>query len=359
MKSNRRKQRGAALIFALTLLALFAVLGTSYVVSMSLELDSADLQLREVRATQLAEAGIHAAIGELSQAVREGRQAELLLQREQVFEFPAYQGIMTAQGYVLESQPRVSNARVVMTDESGKLNLNHAPASMLRMVLNVDGATARNITSSLPLPTIFQPEPGPGRQWLAGVDELVSRGLLSAEQYAALDTSILTTMSVANHAKPERFLNVNTAPAEVLAALFDISVEQAKQAMVRRPFKSLAELEAAAGKAAGTFSIRPEPSDRESLPPELSLDSRCFRLQSTGTYAVDGQAMARRATAHLEAVVVFEGDGSYTITHWTAGLDEESEPAPAAEPVPAEGAQDAPGADGAIDTTEDTAAQAG
>jgi hypothetical protein len=91
----------------------------------------------------------------------------------------------------------------------------------------------------------------------------------------------------------------------------------------------------------------------------LSLDSRCFRLQSTGTYAVDGQAMARRATAHLEAVVVFEGDGSYTITHWTAGLDEESEPAPAAEPVPAEGAQDAPGADGAIDTTEDTAAQAG
>lgn len=356
MKSNKRNQRGAALIFALTMLALFAVLGTSYVVSMSLELDNADLRLREARATLLAEAGVQAAIGELSQAVREGRQGDLLLQRDKTYEFPAYQGIMTAEGYVLDAQPRISNASVVITDESGKLNLNHAPASMLRMVLNVDGATARGITSSLPLPTIFQPEPGPGRQWFAGVDELLSRNLLSPEQYASLDTSLLTTLSVANHKHPERFLNVNSAPAEVLAALFDISVEQARQAMVRRPFKTLADLEAAAGKGADTFTIRPEPGDQGALPAELSLDSRCFRLASVGTYGFEGQGTARRATARVEAVVVFESDGKYTITSWMTGNDDE-------DPAPASAPESGTGAPAAVDSdnvkTEDTAAQPG
>ncbi len=360
MQSNKGHQRGAALIFALTLLTLFAVLGTSYVVSMSLELDEADLELREARAGQLAEAGVQAAIGELSVAVRAGNQGDVVVQGEKVYEFPAYQGMMTQEGYVLESQPRVSNARVVVSDESGKLNLNHAPASMLRMVLNVDGATARKITSSLPLPTIFQPEKGPGRQWLAGVDELLSRNLLSEEQYAAVDTSLLTTLSVANHARPERFLNVNTAPAEVLAALFDVSVEQAKQAMVRRPFTSLADLEAAAGKGADTFTIRPEHGDKTALPAELSLDSRCFRIESTGTYALDGHAMARRATRRLEAVVVFEGDGTYTITSWTTGA-EQDEPV-VSEPEEVEAGATVPAGDGGAEAPavkeEDSAASA-
>ncbi len=358
---KRQAQRGAALIFALTLLTLFAVLGTSYVVSMSLELEAADLRIRETRAALLAEAGIHAAIGDLALAVREGRQGDFLSQREKTYTFPAYKGVMTREGYVLDQEPRISHAAVVCTDESGKLNLNHAPASMLRLVLNIDGATARNITTSLPLPTIFQPVPSPGRQWFAGPDELLTRELLTPEQFASVDASLLTVASVADHKKPERFLNVNTAPAEVLAALVDIPIEEAKQAMLKRPFKSLAEIEAATGKAAETFNIRPKAGAPDSLPDELSLESRCFRLVSTGTFGMEGQGIARRSSGNVEAVVVFNGDGTYTITHWATGAVESDETTPEPEAVAEETGEETatPVAPEATTTTDETANQAG
>ncbi|MFM1920087.1 MAG: Type secretion system protein [Candidatus Hydrogenedentota bacterium] len=321
---HKGKRRGAALILALTLLTVFAVLGTSFVVSMSLELDASRLDLRELRAAHLAEAGIHAAIGELSRAVQEGRQADFLAQGTRTYEFPAYKGVMTEQGYALERAPRISFAEVVILDESGKLNLNHAPASMLRLLLNVDGPTARKISSSLPFPALFSPDVNTGRRWLAGPDELLSRGLLTPEQFDALDLSLFTTYSVGTTSKPERFLNVNAAPPEVLAALLDIPVELARQATVRRPFNSLADLESVSGKAADTFNIKPRASAPTSLPPELALDSRCFRLKAKATFGLEEQGTARRSTRHVEAVVVFDGEGGHEITYWSTDNAEDA-----------------------------------
>lgn len=329
---TKRNRQGAALILALTLMTIFSVLGTSFIVSMSLELDEARLAQRETRARHLAEAGIHAAIGDLGVAVRESRQADLLAQRVRTYEFPAYRGVMTDDGYALERAPRISYAEVTVSDESGKLNLNHAPASMLRLILNVDGATARNITSSLPLPSLFAPGTKDERKWLSGPDELLSRGLLTPEQYAALDLSHLTTLTVPATAKPERFLNVNAVSAVVLAALLDIPLEQAQQATVRRPFNSLADLEAAAGKPANTFNIKPRFSAPDALPPELSLESRCFRITSKALYGLQDQGVARRSSAWAEAVVVFDGDGGYEIVHWSTD-NAEDEPLAEAEPT--------------------------
>ena len=65
---TKHPRRGAALIMALTMLALFTVLGTLYVSNMSTELSRADRALREARARQTAQAGIEAAVGELERA---------------------------------------------------------------------------------------------------------------------------------------------------------------------------------------------------------------------------------------------------------------------------------------------------
>lgn len=334
-QKTRGRQRGAALIFALTLLALFAVLGTSYVVGMSLRNDATNLVLRSTRAEHLAEAGLHAAIGELGKAISEGRVPEVLAAGQMEFQFPAYEGVMTEKGYLLDQAPRTSFAAVQVLDESGKLNLNHAPASMLRLLLNVDGATARNITASLPGRRLFDTQPDAERHWFSGIDELVSRGFLSQQQLDMVDQSLFTTSSVADNSKPERFLNVNAVSAPVLAALMDVPVELAQEAMQKRPFQSMADLENAAHKKGFTFNIKPDPGHRDELPPELALESRCFRLVSLGTYGLEGQSVARRASARAEAVVVFDSEGKYTITSWSAGAGVD-ERAPVSTPQPAE-----------------------
>jgi type II secretory pathway component PulK len=111
-------------------------------------------------------------------------------------------------------------------------------------MLNIDGATARKIRGSLPVPRLFEDQTAASeKRWLAGVDELVSRGFLTQEQLDRVDPALFTTYTVSDHAKPERFLNVNAAPAPVLAALFDVPLETAEAAMAQRPFLSLADME--------------------------------------------------------------------------------------------------------------------
>lgn len=56
---------GIALFLAISLLALFSVLGASYMRYMSLELDESDLRIRDMRVRQYAAAGINSAIGQM------------------------------------------------------------------------------------------------------------------------------------------------------------------------------------------------------------------------------------------------------------------------------------------------------
>jgi len=325
---KRTNQRGAVLIFAISLLAVFSVLGTAYVVRMVNESESADLRIREARARALAEAGIHAAIGDLSIAVREERQNQLL--GESTYQFPAFKGVWTGEDFVLENTERVSMATVKVLDESGKANINHVPVSVLRLLLGVDGQTARLIATSLPGRPFFGGEDPESRRWLHGADELATRDWVDEDTMAAVDMEVLTSYSVPpGEERPRDYLNVNSAPAEVLAAVLDIPLEDARQVMLRRPFESIEELEKTVGKPAKDFNMRPMPGDDSGLPRPLAFHSRAFRLQAEGVFGTSTSG-GDSSRAKLEAVVAFNPDGTYEITYWNSGLPPESDEAPAA-----------------------------
>lgn len=63
------KDRGVALFIAISLLALFSVLGASYLRYMSIEIEAADINLRVMRARHYAAAGVYSALGNIREAV--------------------------------------------------------------------------------------------------------------------------------------------------------------------------------------------------------------------------------------------------------------------------------------------------
>jgi hypothetical protein len=72
--ATRRVSRnaGIALFLAISLLALFSVLGASYMRFMSLELDESDLRIRDMRIRNYATAGINSAAAQVRTALIDG-----------------------------------------------------------------------------------------------------------------------------------------------------------------------------------------------------------------------------------------------------------------------------------------------
>ena len=64
--------RGVALFLAISLLALFSVLGATYMRFMSLELDESNLYVRDMRIRQYADAGVYNAAGHIRTALAQG-----------------------------------------------------------------------------------------------------------------------------------------------------------------------------------------------------------------------------------------------------------------------------------------------
>jgi type II secretory pathway component PulK len=294
---RRRDAEGLALVTALGLLALFAVLGMAWVDYMALEQREARLDVEAARARVLARAGLQAARGAVEAAIADGTLGEFL-DTEHTIEFPAYQD--TGDGIVEDANYR-GEAKVRVADECARININFAPTAVLMKALGISGAKARQIRKSLPVPG---KDGGKGR-WFASVDELVTRGFLTEQQFAALNKEILTVDSVPDARKPVGFINVNTAPAEVLEAVLGVSPEVAEQVVAKRPFSSLAELSAAAGKDASTFLVKLDADDPNSLPKELAFESRCFRVVSRGAVIRTAEADEEepRATKSVEAVI--------------------------------------------------------
>jgi len=322
-----RNERGSALVFAIGLLAIFFIFGVAYVSRGILTLDAADLGVREARAREIAKAGVYAAVGELSRGVVNGREGDAL--GNVTFTLPTYETIYDgAQTSLQPREDRKAEALVSVNDESGKVNLNHAPASVLQSVLGIDGAAARAITASLPSAN------NPGGQWLATTEDLVARGLLTPEQFAAVNPGLVTTYTVVDHTKPQGHVNVNKAAAEVWAAMFGVPLDTAQKAYVKRPFTTLDGLLEAIGKLPPAPIVPPAPIDPNAPPVApappveppvpaavtgaVSFASRCFRLVSEGTYAISsGNSEGKRARARVEAVVQFDDTGHYTFVYWS------------------------------------------
>jgi type II secretory pathway component PulK len=306
---HHHPRRGAALLFALLSLGIFALLGTAYLANMSLATDNANLAVRQARAREIAAGGIRAAIAHLEKAIQ-ADQVRMVL-NQSTFDFPTYEAKWDGESLALQKlEDRLARATVTITDESGKLNLNHAPAAALEVLLQIDGNSAREIIAS-------RPPNNPNGQWLLHPQDLVARGLLSPDEFARLDTSLLTTYTVLDHANPTGWLNINAAPAEVMGAVLGLSRTAAEHALVKRPFKSLAALAEAADRDPASFNIPPESPD--TLPRAFTLQSRCFRITSEARYAVltHGQELYR-TTAYAEAVVIFDNDMKIHIVHWAA-----------------------------------------
>ena len=130
---------------------------------------------------------------------------------------------------------------------------------------------------------------------------------------------MLTTWTVADHAAPAGYLNVNAAPVEVLAAILDMPLETAQQVAEKRPFATFTALVQAAGKDPATFNIKPDAAEAAAWPAALTGESHCFRIVSDGTAASTAKDREYdRAGARVEAVVLFRGV-DYEVVFWNAG----------------------------------------
>jgi len=315
VEPTRSGERGMALLTAVGFLVLFSLLGTAYVRFMALEQEAAHLTVQEARTRAAARGGIEAALGMIEEANRAGRLSGVLDQVH-VVDLVAYKLVNegAAGRGLAESERRAVRANVRISDESGKVNLNHAPPSVLRRVLNVDGATARAIANAVPR----SGERAEGRRWFTHVDELLARGLLTEAQFAGVDPALVTVYSVLDHDDPVDYLNINGAPPGVLAAALDVTTDEATAIAEKRPFTGIRELTAAANKTADAFSYRPSSVDDSKKPNAFTFDSRCFRIVSEAVVARrdPGGAEYRSSHATVEAVVVMNDEGGFDVARW-------------------------------------------
>lgn len=322
------RERGSALVFAIGMLAVFFALGVAYVNSATLTLSSSDYDVRAARAREIAAAGIQAAVGDLQKGVLNGRVNDVL--GTATYSFPAYGAINDGDAPALMLlENRKSEAQVTLSDESGKVNLNHAPASVLQAVLGVDGAAARAIRGSLPAPG------NPGGKWLALPEDLISQKLLSPDKFAQVNPELVTTFTVLNHENPSQHVNINKAAAEVWAALFNVPLDTAQKAYVKRPFTTMDGLLEALGKlppAPADPNAAPQAAAEPPVPASVTsmvcFESHSFRLVSEGTYAnMTAGRDHLRARARVEAVVTFDEKGNYTFVYWSEAKPDTAKPA--------------------------------
>ncbi len=313
VSSRRRDERGVALALALGALAVLSMLGIYYVNAMLVEDTATALEVRETRARLAADAGLQAGLGRLARALDEDQVVQLT-GRTWDYTWPVY-GLLQGSEMPQPRETERAETQVRVLDESAKLNVNHAPASVLQAVLGIDGAAARRITASRPDPSL--PAEEQEGAWLLSLDDLVTRGLLTEEQFAALDTGLLTVDSVADHANAGAWLNINTCPPEVLAAVVDLPASEGDAVASARPFRSLAALAEAAGKAPETFNIPPSAQNPTALPTPLAYDSNAFRIVSEARVGDVGPGDALRRTARSRAeAVVLAGNDQLDVISW-------------------------------------------
>ncbi len=292
------EDRGAALLLAIGLLALFAMMGTAYVTYMGLQAERAREDGRSTAARQFAQAGFHAAVGELAATL--GANGSLPPADSFAFEFPVYEG---GPREVFQASETVrARVSVDYADEMSRVNLNAAPPAILEYLLGVGTETAEAVASALP------PEGGP--RWLASVDDLAVRGLLNAEDLPDRD---VTVHSAPDQAPDGVLMNVNTVSRQGLEAAFNLTPEEASAVEEGRPYESVEQLEEALGR-----SLSETPA--ADIADGLVFESRLARLTCVAVVEelrAGGEWHARR-TRRIETVAWFPPDASAepVILYW-------------------------------------------
>ncbi len=299
-------RRGTALLTALALLAIFSILGAGYLTYMGIETDQIRYEAETRQARVGAEAGVHAAMGAIHQALADG---EAVTDGDEfTYTLPVYR---RHEDQLEARETRRVTVEVLVTDEQARLNLNHTPPPMLGAILGLDQDAVDALAAALPEPG---EKPGNGRRWLASPNELVSRGILDAETYEQLDHSLVTTDSIPPSAPPVGFLNVNTIPQTALQVLLGIEDARLSDVLAERPFDNMDQLMNAAERASEVFAIA-----QEAVGPEaLGFRSRALRLEATANLEtrVNGDEWYTLRTRRAQAVAYFPEDATPRLSAW-------------------------------------------
>ncbi|MBN2309090.1 MAG: general secretion pathway protein GspK [Candidatus Hydrogenedentes bacterium] len=317
--SRPSKAKGFALLTAIILLAVFSLMGSVWLRYMLLENDQTARGLKSLQAQYVANAGANAAIAELARALQSGDVAALLAEPP-VVEVPIYSNVVARPNGLEAVEKAPGLARITIEDENARINVNYAPTRVLSALFGVDGATARKIRTSLPRQDADEfavgDEPA---YWFTSTDELVTRGFVKARDFGPVSGDLTVHSVMGAEEAAAGYININTASQRVVQAVLGVDAERAKTVMAARPFASVAELSAAAGKPAATFNVRPDPATPDVLPKDLCFESRCFRIISAGSVSREGPAGSRQVYARgwVEAVVYFGADGEPEIRFWS------------------------------------------
>ena len=296
-----QEEAGVALIVALSFLVLFSLLGTAYVQYMSVERNATDYEILQARARTLATGGAYAAVAEIRAAIR----SDQAPQAEYTFVLPVYR----QKSYGIESTPHEVGVSVV--DEAGRVNLNYAPRPTLE-ALGLSREAVRKLKSSLPR---SGDETDVNRRWLASVGELVSRGIVTPAEFAQLDHDQFTVYSGSGQ-DDSRYVNINSAPPAVLAAVFDVTLEKATELAAQRPFASWEDAARKAGRDPAALAFSGDDAAAEAnSPATLALSSRVYRIRSEAEVSLPS-SNTRRVRGRVDAVVAIREQGDFVFRDW-------------------------------------------
>lgn len=297
-----RGNRGVVLMFALGSILVFTMLGTAYVTSMGIALKETRYDVHRRQASGVAESGIHAAIAEIQAALRAGRVPQPDYRFAPNTHRQEYDG--------LADYPHL--AAVTVVDESALVNINHAPAAVLT-ALGIPDEKAQAMEEAR--------NSGRG-SGLGAVGDLKFRSIVSPREWHELETAgaldTMTVHTVVNPAAPSGYINLNSAPPAVLAAVFGIEATEAERiANSRRtnPFDSWESVLRVVGREPHTFNMRPARIGSREMPEAFTLRSRSFRIYSETYVEFQGSSL-RTMRAAVEAVVVFDERNQPHIRYW-------------------------------------------
>ena len=246
IKSNT----GVALIIAVSLLGIFSLLGMYYVRSSEIDLKRVSLLLDDLRVREYTRAGLNVVLTEIEKRWGNGTIEELISKGEFQVDVPYYISIYKGDRKVeldVSDTVRVS-VRIKVYDESGKVNINLVPVSVIQKILKVDGETARRLKSEFDLQS--------GGRWLYVLDEIYSKGV-SPDNISLEDINkSLSTWNAGSPDNPIPYLNVNKASSDVLKAVFNLNDAEVEKVISARPFESLEELINLIGKDPSSFNIK-------------------------------------------------------------------------------------------------------
>jgi len=293
-----QKNDGVALLTVLGMLLVFVMLGTAYVRYMSIEVEKARYELMDTRSENLASGGIYAAIGEIQKAIVTGDS----IRDAYTISLPAFR----FEGKERTPYPQTITVRVM--DESGRVNLNHASPQLL-IALGLTKSQVAALHKSVS-------RKGKNPRWLVSVDELRTRDIMDGQEFNQLNKNLFTVFTAETPKKPKGFININTANTRILAAIFNIDKVEAQTLAGKRPFKSWGEVVSKIGREPSTFNISNREYDARSMPPELSLTSRCYRLVSEVAMVIQPATSSKGLHRAVEAVVLFDSQGNESIRYW-------------------------------------------